>query len=99
VSTKNTSRDDVAELTKAERTARDDISDSVEGVATTINNDDSAPLIAPQSTYGCIEPTAVHPGKISVGGPVDVADKIEPTEDLDDDASVSALVEARRDDS
>ena len=85
------------ELTKAERTAREDVSDSVEGVAVNANDDDSAPLLAPQSTYGCIDSTPVHPGRISVGNPVDVADGIESTEDLGDDASASELVEARRD--
>jgi len=92
---KNAPRDDAAELTKAERTARKDVQESVEGAVPAGKKAEEAAIVNPT----IVEPVVVLPPVVLGDDPVEAslgpADE-EVVEDLDD-ASASALVEARRD--
>ena len=99
------SDDGIAELTKAERTARKNVQESVEGVVTSAPEEDGViavepgpVLVAPSiTTYPSIttSPNVTVVAGSDAEASVASADD-EVTEDLDD-ASASALVEARRD--
>jgi len=96
------SDDGVDELTKAERTARDSVQESVEGVVSSAPEEDG--VIAVEPTV--VEPVFVAPsitasptltavaGSASELSSVSADDEV--VENLDD-ASANALVEARRD--
>jgi len=92
---KNASRHDTAELTKAERTARDSVPESVENAVPAGKEAEEAAIVNPT----LIEPVVVLPPVVLGDEPVEASlgsgDVVE-SDDLDD-ASASALVEARRD--
>jgi len=95
------SRNSTVELTKAERTARDSVQESVEGVASSAPEEDG--VIAVEPTLGPVlvapsittSPTLTVVAGSASEASVESADD-EVVDDLDD-ASASELVEARRD--
>jgi hypothetical protein len=99
MSNKNPSHDDAAELTKAERTARDSVQESVENAVPAGKEAEEAAIVDPT----VLEPTVIDsvvvtPPVLLGGEPVDAsADELSVESDDLDDASASALVEARRD--
>jgi len=93
--------DGSTELTKAERTARKDVQESVEGVVSDAPEEDGVVAIEPTLGPVLVAPSiTASPTLTAVAGsasePSSVSADDEAVENLDD-ASASALVEARRD--